>query len=416
MLCYVPRPFPEVSCIDREAMHNGYVSLPDADYLVVLCHGLDGDPSNLAALKEAITSALGPQKAHFVRLWDSKANRGGRMRDGIEACAGRLWSELLPLLKSKIALHDLIIRVSFVGHSLGGLILRALAGRLFVWCTDHGLGDRFAFDAYISIAVPHLGVRAIGDGVSGDGLVVGLIRSVPSGVLRAVSRLFTGWTSGSELLLESPTLLNTLTDDAGCVVLRQFACRLALSNVSGDWTVPYQSASLLDAEEAAIVRAAWRGEPARVLWSSAQVASIEPRLLPTMRLIYDAAHLDGVRTLVVTKLPEVWNPAPTAAQHANDSDAGDKDPLAAQTSAILRRLRACGDWEVHAVEFGDRATTLLGMRLPHIDIAAIPGQRTSDAGLEVAGLVARRLLLQLAREPSLLLYSRTTPVAAFSGR
>ena len=136
---------------------------------------------------------------------------------------------------------------------------------------------------------------------------------------------------------------------------------------------------------------------AAVLWSDTHLTKLEPRLLPTMRLVSYPARLDGVRALVVTPLPASWDPAPTAAQHATDDERG--DALATTASSILRQLRSCGEWEVHPVEFGERGTTLMGMRLPHIDIAAIPDQRTSDAGLEVVRLVARRLLLQMANEP-----------------
>jgi len=375
----------------------GDAKLPvNAEYLVVLCHGIDGDPSNLGAIKRAFSSMLDPNA--MVHVWDSAANCGGRMKDGVGVCAERLWSELQPLLKEKLVAHSRIIRVSFAGHSLGGLILRALATRLFVWCTEHGVADRFAFDSYISIAVPHLGVRTIGEGVSGEGPLVSLIRAMPPAVLRAASRVFTG-AVGSELLLEVPTLLNVLSDETGCLVLRHFACRMALSNVSGDWTVPYQSACLLDAEEAALVRGAWRGKNNGVLWSNEQARDVEQQLLPTMRMVVDTARTDGVRTLVVTRFPDTWDPTPTAAQHATNSNWREAQ-LAAQTPEILRRLRGCGDWEVHAVEFGERATTLMGMRLPHVDIAAIPEQRNSDAGLEVARLVVQRVIQQMACEPT----------------
>ena len=107
------------------------LKFPAADYLVLFCHGLDGDPTNLTAIKEEILSLLGPDGKR-VHLWDSVVNVGSGMRDGIKVCTDRLWSELLPLLKSKLAAHDFIVRVSFIGHSLGGLILRAVAMRLYV--------------------------------------------------------------------------------------------------------------------------------------------------------------------------------------------------------------------------------------------------------------------------------------------
>ena len=114
-----------------------------------------------------------------------------------------------------------------------------------------------------------------------------------------------------------------------------------------------------------------------------------------MRLVSYPARLDGVRALVVTPLPAA-DPAPTAAQHATDDERG--DALATTASSILRQLRSCGEWEVHRRVRRARHDAH-GHALPHIDIAAIPDQRTSDAGLEVVRLVARRLLLQMANEP-----------------
>ena len=94
-------------------------------HLVVFHHGIDGEARDLRAIHDAIGSRDG------VELWDTRANEKWRSHAGIFGCAERVWDALRPKLENLIAaLSGRKLRVSFVGHSLGGLILRAVACKL----------------------------------------------------------------------------------------------------------------------------------------------------------------------------------------------------------------------------------------------------------------------------------------------
>ena len=71
--------------------------------------------------------------------------------DGIDACGERLAAEIRVVL----AKHPSLREISLFGHSLGGLIARYAAGRLYDPATGliAGLRPRH----YVSIASPHLG-------------------------------------------------------------------------------------------------------------------------------------------------------------------------------------------------------------------------------------------------------------------
>ena len=93
---------------------------------------------------------------------------------------------------------------------------------------------------------------------------------------------------------------------------------------------------------------------------------------------------EGGECLMVGALPADWDPEATAASHRTWDDAG----KSGRVVAMLRALRACGPWEVHATNFGERASFLSGVSTPHVDIVAIPQQTTSDVGMEVVDRIA----------------------------
>ena len=93
----------------------------------------------------------------------------------------RIWKELQPRLTDVLTTSGAkLVRISFVGHSLGGLLLRRVAAELHAWNLAQG-GSRIVLDSYVSIATPHLGTRCLC--VDGEGGVGPLVRAT-SGLLR----------------------------------------------------------------------------------------------------------------------------------------------------------------------------------------------------------------------------------------
>ena len=182
-------------------------------------------------------------------------------------CAERLWSALRPTLERLLAAQGTDappLKLSFIGHSMGGLILRQVA---FLISEDATFASNLEFDTIAFIASPFLGCRRLGSG--GAGGVAPLMSAFGPSLMRAGLRFVKGET-GPQLLLDNDAL-ERLTDEAHCAVLRRFGRRLLYVNGTGDWLVNFESCSLLAAEEIELVlppsaaACAARGGP--VLWT-----------------------------------------------------------------------------------------------------------------------------------------------------
>jgi predicted alpha/beta-fold hydrolase len=80
--------------------------------LVVLCHGLWGNASHMKPIKEAL------EKEHkSVTVLNITAFEGTLTYDGVDVCGLRAIDQIKPLLATSKT-------ISFIGYSLGGLILR----------------------------------------------------------------------------------------------------------------------------------------------------------------------------------------------------------------------------------------------------------------------------------------------------
>ena len=213
-------------------------------HLVVLAHGIDGTVRDMHAIRAAIEASGAPG----VTAWETRANEGWRTHAGIFGCAERVWSALSPELEHLTATAALPLRVSFIGHSMGAMVLRAVAAMLHA--SSRFADSSVVLDTLVCIGAPHLGCRLLGRG--GGGGVAPLMSAFGPSIMRAGLRLIKGRT-GPELLLDNDTL-HRLTDDAHCKAMRVFRRRLVYCNGSGDWLVNAESASLLSAAEMRTVR------------------------------------------------------------------------------------------------------------------------------------------------------------------
>ena len=381
--------------------------------LIVLQHGINGHAVDLDAVR-AHTSNLAIVKGLAVELWDSHINEGRRTHHGIEKCGDRLWAELRTKLLSMSADRGRSVRVSFVGHSMGGLILRVVATRLHEWRLESPARRSTVLDTYLMVATPHLGCRTLGqEALGGLGVAVRSSTAIMRAGLRAI-----GGTTGADLLFDS-TALDRISGGVYAEALRAFERRVTVSNLDGDWVCPFACASLLDAAEIAYVHSHTsqldRTDHANVLWApeqagakqepaavaddvpaagvaasglaAAQTTSMPPLLPPrTVRLLPRALR-EG-RCVVAEPFDDEWDSRETVAVHRTWDDGG----KARRAVDILRSLRACGPWEVHMAKFGRRASFLSGVFTPHVDIIAIPLQVKKEHGLEVVNHIASLLL------------------------
>jgi alpha-beta hydrolase superfamily lysophospholipase len=96
------------------------ISEPSSNHLVVLCHGILGYSLDLKYFADGL------EKQGFVVL-RSKSNEVYKSLDGLEVLAKNVKEEIMNVLEQNPQLS----RVSFIGNSLGGLVVRAVVKELF---------------------------------------------------------------------------------------------------------------------------------------------------------------------------------------------------------------------------------------------------------------------------------------------
>ena len=122
--------------------------------LIVLVHGIDSPLLIKDTLSNLRVALLQQASLRDVFVLQSKVNQG-RTKDGIEKMATRLVWEIEDACRE----HNLLktgVQISFVGHSLGGIISRYA---IFLLHEKKLLGERFVPVSYVAVASPHLGVR-----------------------------------------------------------------------------------------------------------------------------------------------------------------------------------------------------------------------------------------------------------------
>lgn len=216
-------------------------------HLVVLVHGLVGSPSNWDITRAALAR-------HAPADWTivtSSANSGGRTFDGVDACGERLAAEVRDAVAAAGG-SDRVDRISFVGHSLGGLIARHAAGLLFDPATRTIAGAPPAH--YVSLATPHLGCAHEPDNPAQVPLIAWLKPPRPLAAAAVDRAAKSMGRTGAHFFLndgDPPLLLRMARDGAGVAgdppflsALASFATRTAYANSSRDHLVGWAGSSL----------------------------------------------------------------------------------------------------------------------------------------------------------------------------
>ena len=153
-----------------------------ATHLCVLVHGLWGRPSDwdvvaerLDEHKQRLEAASSSQRQReSLRVLKSRANARRLTLDGIDVCARRLAAEVRAAVaeeRERFCAEAKLERVSFVGHSMGGLIARAVVAELLDDGGNDGgnaakpkakttLAGGLSPAHFVSVATPHLGCHA----------------------------------------------------------------------------------------------------------------------------------------------------------------------------------------------------------------------------------------------------------------
>ncbi|XP_073021085.1 lipid droplet phospholipase 1-like [Primulina eburnea] len=224
-----------------------------ADHLVVMVHGILGSASDWKYGAEQFVKLL-PDK---VYVHCSERNMAMLTLDGVDVMGERLAEEVLEVIDRKPGLK----KISFVAHSVGGLVARFAIGKLYRpskggsteqvstnECKEDSKGLIADLEPvnFITVATPHLGSRGNKQvpflfGVSAFEKVAGLVIHL---IFRRTGRhLFL--TDDDE---GKPPLLRRMTEDNGecqfMSALRSFRRRVAYSNVGYDHIVGWRTSSI----------------------------------------------------------------------------------------------------------------------------------------------------------------------------
>ncbi|KAF4554929.1 Serine esterase-like protein [Elsinoe fawcettii] len=124
-----------------------------ADHLVVLVHGLWGQPSHLEYLSKSLREAYNEDQIHLLV---AKSNANYFTYDGIETGGERITHEIEGEIKKLEEKGTSIQKLSVIGYSMGGLVARYAVGLL----DSAGLFKTIKPVNFTTFATPHLGVRA----------------------------------------------------------------------------------------------------------------------------------------------------------------------------------------------------------------------------------------------------------------
>ncbi|KAL3521381.1 hypothetical protein ACH5RR_019530 [Cinchona calisaya] len=224
-----------------------------ADHLVIMVHGILGSASDWKFAAEQFVRTL-PDKV-FVHC--SEKNMATLTLDGVDVMGERLTEEVLEVIKRKPNMQ----KISFVAHSVGGLVARYAIGRLYKPSSKGNPGDLSTNCCeeeskatiaglepinFITFATPHLGSRG--------NKQVPFLFGVPA--FEKAAGLFIHWIfrrTGRHLFLtddiegKPPLLKRMVEDGSDChfmSALRAFKRRVAYSNVGYDHIVGWRTSSI----------------------------------------------------------------------------------------------------------------------------------------------------------------------------
>ncbi|XP_072991218.1 putative lipase YDR444W isoform X2 [Typha latifolia] len=225
------------------------------DHLVVMINGLSGSPEDWKFAAEQFVKRL-PNKVFVHR---SECNYSKLTYDGVDMMGERLAAEV----RSVIARRRGIQKISFVAHSLGGLVARYAIGRLYEpqnrakssssaeGCLDEGNcleGRIVGLEPmnFITSATPHLG--------SMGHKQLPFLCGIPFLERRAsqTAHLIVGRTGKHLFLTDNddgkPPLLLQMVDDSDDIKFRSALCsfkrRVAYANVNYDHIVGWRTSSI----------------------------------------------------------------------------------------------------------------------------------------------------------------------------
>lgn len=248
-------------------------------HLFVLAHGLWGHPGHMKVVERAIENLVAPVSPEKIVTVKPAAYRFWKTYDGIRRCAERLVAEVLYEIETLSAKENLkVVKISFVGYSLGGLVSRYAVGILL----DLGVFDSIAPIFFCTFATPHVGVHFT------KGRLI-------DHILNFLGQYAFGYT-GQELFLAS-NLLGEMAQPKLRYYrgLELFEERLLMANIKNDRTVSFYTSYIsehLPFEQ-------WLTTRIKYLKSVPEATFgkyvVRPKVVDLQRLFRDSRHTTNVQ-------------------------------------------------------------------------------------------------------------------------
>lgn len=202
--------------------------MSNANHIIVLQNGLSGHHWRMNSVASFLRAAFDPADCVVVV---SDVNNMMLTYFGIESCGSRLRD----YVKEQCKLQPTATRISFIGHSLGGLMIRHCIGLLH---DENFFGDdrsklQMRPALYVSIATPHLGVRCL------------------EPIRQALARWAIRETGRALLVEDDAKLLLRMSEPESNFIqgLKLFQLH-AYGNLVGDTLVPFETACICDSASA----------------------------------------------------------------------------------------------------------------------------------------------------------------------
>lgn len=205
--------------------------------VVVLQHGSHGTHRDLCCLARHLRTL----DASTI-LWEPRANEGLGTDSGVVVCGERFAKEVLSMLgalcpprspSSSLAAGDgdcrTTVQLSFVAHSMGGLIVREALPQLFREIQRSEKEMRVEWKVFCSVATPHGGVR-------------NMDARVRSYLGRFIGRVYS--TAYHDMFLQSNILTERLLSAEHLSCLAAFERRVLISSIN-DLLVPLVSSGFM---------------------------------------------------------------------------------------------------------------------------------------------------------------------------
>ena len=169
-------------------------------HLIILANGLFGSRHNWNYISEVLHEHLDTE---ITLIHVSKANEFTATYAGIDTCGHRLAAEINSIVVATPSLE----RISFIGHSMGGLIARYAAGELYNPQDQSIAGLKPTH--YVSMATPHLGCEPRSTSPAQIPLVSWLKLPLAGTISPAISSTFYRRTGGQFFLNDSDNNTDT---------------------------------------------------------------------------------------------------------------------------------------------------------------------------------------------------------------